>query len=250
MSLVYSNVTTKGGIIQAIERILFGDNGDARISGNITLLANFTAEINQALDRAFHIIFQADGTWQFDDSNHTDYPFITTNIVANQRDYSFTTDGSSNLILTIQKVAILPSSTATVYQEIDPVDLQTEHDSPIVGNNTGITGIPCEYDKTANGIFLDPIPSYSAVSGLKLYISREGSYFATSDTTKKPGFAGLYHEYLALLPAYKYAYRNGLANAGALREEVAVMEAAITEHYRSRKQDETEGLTVESILHR
>jgi len=249
MSLAYSDTSGKDGIIQGIERTLFGDNGDGRISGNTTLLAMFTAEVNLALDRAFHIIFTADGTWQFDDSNHTDYPIITTNIVANQRDYSFTTDGSSNLILDIQRVAILPSATATTYEEISLVDAQSDQDSPFVQHDTTRKGTPYQYDKTANGIFLDPIPSYSVSAGLRLYISREGSYFTTADTTKKPGFAGLYHEYLVLLPSYKYAFRNNLANTASLRYEVEKMEKDIETFYGRRKKDERPVMTGKKILY-
>lgn len=238
MSLPFSNTTTKGGIIQGIERTLFGDNGDTRISGNSTLLAMFTADVNQALDRVYSLIFQADGRWQFDDSNHTDYPIITTDIVANQRDYPFTTDGSSNLILEIHRVAILASATATLYDEITPVDATTEENSSFVVDNITATGTPFRYDKLGNGIFLDPIPSYSATNGLKLYISREGSYFATSDTTKKPGFAGIFHEYLILRPSWQYAYRNNLANAMAIHDEMMRMEEAIKKYYGKRSEDE------------
>lgn len=200
-----------------------------------------------ALDRALHLIFQADGRWQFDDSNHTDYPIITTNIVANQRDYTFTSDANSNLILAIQKVAILQSATATVYEEITPADAQTDGYSPYVQNDTSITGIPNMYDKLANGIFLDPIPSYSASAGLKIYISREGSYFAYTDTTKKPGFAGLYHDYLAVYPAWQYAQANGLANQNALFQNVLMLEKSIEEHYSKRADDERDLLEPEAI---
>lgn len=245
MSLAFNDTSTHRGIIQKIERTIYGQDAIGRISGNSTLLAQWTADINCALDRAFHIIFQADGRWQFDDSNHTDYPIITTNLVANQRDYSYTTDANSNLILAIQKVAILPSATATLYEEITPADAQTDPLSSFVMSNT--TGIPTLYDKTANGIFLDPIPSYNATAGLKLYISREGSYFTTADTTKKPGFAGLYHEYLALYPAWQYAHRNNLANTNALYEEVLKLERDITEHYSKRDEDERDVLSGEGI---
>ena len=118
MSLAYSNTSTKNGIIQKLEQTLFGENGDGRISGNATLFEMFNGDINLALDNALRIIFDADGRWQFDDSNHTDYPIITTNIVSGQRDYPFTTDGSSNLILEIQRVSVLPSASATVYGDL------------------------------------------------------------------------------------------------------------------------------------
>ena len=247
MSLAFSDTTNKDGIIQGIERALFGANGDAKISGSTTFLAMFTADINIALDRAFHLIFEADGRWQFDDRNHTDYPIITTNLVKSQRDYSFTTDANSNLILGVHKVLV--ANDDAVFQEMVPVDQQ--RDSGTIGfwDGQNTEGVPTRYDKTANGIFLDPIPSYNETNGLKVYISREASYFTTADTTKQPGFAGLYHEYLVLRPAWQYAYRNNLANAVALRDEMLRMEQSLVEYYRRRAEDDHSAITPSKIHH-
>lgn len=245
MSLVFSSTANKNGIIQRIERNVFGPDGDGRITGNSTLFAYFTNDVNMALDRALSIIFNADGRWQFDDSNHTDYPIITTNLVANQRDYSFTTDGSSNLILDIYKVAILPSATATLYDEVSPADAQSDDNSVFV--EASETGVPSQYDKTANGIFLNPVPNYSATNGLKVYISREGSYFTTADTTKKPGIAGIFHEYLVVEPSYRYAMANGLTNMNALASETMRLEREIEKYYSRRAKDERPIMTGKKI---
>lgn len=243
MSIAFSDTTNKDGIIQQIEQTLGFPDG--HISGDTTRLKQWTGSINLGLDKAFHIIFNADGRWQFDDRNHTDYPELTANLVASQRDYPFTTDSNSNFILAVHKVAILPSATATVYREIDSVDAIGEGENSFVENDTSVTGVPDKYDKSANGIFLDPIPSYSATNGLKIIISREGSYFTTSDTTKYPGFAGLYHEYLVLEPAYRYARANNLEIKETLKRDVLEMEQRITEYYSRRDKDERDVMTPE-----
>lgn len=198
-------------------------------------LADKTADINLALDFVWATIFKAGGTWQYDDSNQSDYPIITTNLVAGQRDYAFVTDEQGNLILDIYKVLIAqPNGT---FKEITPVDVQSEKD--VVGFYDGrdIQGTPNKYDKTANAIFLDAIPSYTITNGLKVYINREGSYFTTADTTKKAGFAGLFHEFLALRPSYQYAYRNSLPNRDVLLAEMLRMEQAIKDYYGNRQRD-------------
>lgn len=197
--------------------------------------ADKTADENLAIDFVYATIFAAGGTWQFDDSNHTDYPIITTNLVSSQRDYAFTTDENGNLILDIYKVMVKDSS--GIYHEIDPVDVQSEADMDSFYDGQNVTGTPTRYDKTANGIFLDKIPSYNSTDGLKIYINREGSHFLTTDTTKMPGFAGLYHEYVALRPSYQYAYRNGLPNTLLLQNEMITMERKIEEHYGKRERD-------------
>lgn len=234
MSLVFSNTTTKNGIIQQIERNCGMNDGD--ISSDSTRLAQFTGDVNSALDKVFSVIFETGGTWQFDDSNHTDYPIITTNLVSGQRDYSFTTDGSSNLILEIYKVLVATDASVSQYTEIYPVDQQSNAPKGYL-DGLDVGGLPDTYDKTANGIFLDPIPNFNATYGLKVLISREGSYFTTSDTTKKPGFAGLFHEYLALRPSYFYCFRNQIALAKSLKDEMIEMENAIRDYYKLREKD-------------
>src|SRR3990167_11282297 len=90
------------GLVQFYEKEIGANRAD--VSGTAEKLAQFTSDVNQALDDFWAIAIPASGTWQLDDSNQTDYPIITTNLVASQRDYSFTTDGSSNLILDIYRV--------------------------------------------------------------------------------------------------------------------------------------------------
>lgn len=242
MSIAFSDTTNKDGLIQRVEQEL--GFPDAYISGNSTRLAQWTGSLNLALDKVFAIIFSADGRWQFDDSNHTTYPILTTNLVANQRDYSFTADSGSNLILEIHRV-FARNSTSSPYYELLPLDVQMDEESEITklvdGLNT--TGDPTHYDKTATGLFLDPIPSGNVTAGLKVYVSREGSYFATSDTTKLPGFAGLFHEYLVLDACYRYARAHRLQNQEVFKRELNEMEKEIKKFYSRRDKHERKIMT-------
>ncbi len=233
MSLVFSNTTTKNGLIQICERNCGFEDG--QISGNATRLAQFTGMLNLAYDDALSIIFKVGGLWQYDDSNHSDYPFITTNMVLGQRDYSFTTDGQGNVILDIYKVMVKDQNGR--YFEIDPVDQQSDTDMDAFYNGDNQTGVPNRYDKTGNGIFLDLIPSYNATDGVKLFINREASYFLTSDTTKKPGIDGLCHEYLPLKASYTYARDKGLSQVARLEKDVLLAEQKIQQRYGRRERD-------------
>lgn len=197
------------------------------------LQADLTADINLAVDRFLSIAIPASGKWQLDDSNHTDYPIITTNLVASQRDYSFTGDENGNLILDIYKVMVKDPS--GVYNEIKPVDQQSDSDVSSFWDGKESTGTPIRYDKTANGIFLDPVPSYNSTGGIKIFINREGSYFTTDDTTKKAGFDGRFHEYFALYPSYLYATRNNLLTREVFKRDLAEMEALIKYTYAGRE---------------
>lgn len=229
MSLQFSDTTNKAGIVQTI---------DFWTKANLVsyTIEERTRDINLALDKVFSFIFPASGRWQFDDSNHTDYPTITTDIVSGQRDYTFTTDEQGNLILDVYKV--MRKNSDGIYEEIYPVDTESDEGMQSFYDGQGITGIPNSYNKTANGITFDVLPDYNSTEGLKIFINREGSYFTKTDTTKKPGFAGLFHEYLALEPSYKYACVNQLKNKEEIYREMLRFEQAIKQHYRDRSRDE------------
>ena len=235
MSLPFSDTSTFKGIIQEIERNLDMSQGD--ISGDSALLKHFTALVNLTLDDFTDLAIKSSGRWQFDDSNQTDYPIIMTNLVSGQRDYSFTTDATGNLILDIYRV-FAKNSASGVYEEIFPIDAQSDADTVGFTDGQNLTGVPYHYDKTANGIFLDPVPSYSATSGLKVYINRESTYFTTADTTKKPGVPGDLHEYFALKPAYKYSRNKRQANTASLANDVERMEKRIMDYYTVRAKDD------------
>lgn len=225
MSLTFSEITT-----------LIDDNVDTTSTSYTTVKK--TIDCNLAIDKFFAIALQASGKWQFDDSNHTKDPIVTTDVVSGQRDYHFTVDEQSNLILEFYRVMIV-NKDGGIFYDLKPVDQQTrglQAMGMVDGQN--IEGKPSKYDKTANGIFLDPIPDYNATDGLKFFISREAHYFLSSDTTAKFGACGLFHEYLALRPSYFYAYRKGLPQKLDLLNEMNKMEADIEEYYGGRSKDE------------
>lgn len=248
MSLVFNDTSTKKGIVQIYEKEIGAPAGF--VSGNTDRLKDLTADVNLALDEFTAIALKASGTWQYDDSNHTDYPIITGNLVSGQRDYPFVTDESGNLILDIYKVLVADSS--GVFSEIKPKDAQSETDATGFTDGRNTSGIPIRYDKTANGIFLDPIPNYNYTNGLKIYINRESSYFTYTDTTKKPGVPGTLHRYFAIKPAADHARRNNLVNAGKLEQEVIKYEGRedlgitglIGEYFSRRMRDEKPRLSI------
>jgi len=233
MSLQFSNTTTKGGMIQVLERNLKLDDG--AISGNATLFKKMTSDINLGLAKVWALIFASNDTWQWDDTNYEDYPIITTDLVDGQRDYAFLTDNSGALVLDIYKVMV--KNHDGVYMEIYPVDVQSEENTADIYDGRNIEGIPYRYDKTANGIFLDPIPDENSTNGLKVYINREGSFFTSSDTTKKPGFAALFHEYPVIWASEKNANRDSMKSIAGFRSDRLEMEAAIKKHYARRQRD-------------
>lgn len=198
-----------------------------------------TVDVNTALGNYIMLAMQAAGRWQVDDTNQVDYPIITTNLISGQQDYSFLYDATGNQILWIYKVRILQPS--GLWITLTQRDLQDGTDDPL---NSTTTGIPTQYDLTANGIILTAIPNYNMTNGLEVYISRTPTYFLSTDTTKVAGIPDMFHEYLALRPAYFYCLDKGLPQTQALYnilygpDGLGGIEQAIKDYHSYRNADE------------
>lgn len=236
MSLPFSDTTTLKGAVQLFELEIGANQGD--ISGNSTKLKQFTADANVALDYVWNIGLRADGGWQIDDSNHTDYPERTMTLTSGTRRYalsSFTADAGTNLMLEVYKVFV--KNPSGIYVEMEPVDVQKGDNVDSFTSGSGATGTPTRYDKTGIWLDLDPIPNYTVSAGIKVLINREPAYFTSADTTKKPGIPGGLHPYIYLKPALDYARRNSLPSYDRLRAEVMEMEQTIRETFSDRDHD-------------
>ena len=83
---MYSDVTNDSGLIQECEFLT--NVGTTGISGNAQRLQDFTRLINSRYHQVVTMILHSQNSWDYDDINHTDFPILTTNLVANQPDYS------------------------------------------------------------------------------------------------------------------------------------------------------------------
>lgn len=205
-------------------------------------LASKTRDINNAYANYFLIGSQTEGRWQVDDTNHPKYPIITTELTANQQDYTFTTDEQGNQILDIYRVEIVdPTGLAIELTPIDQFDIQGQALTEFMKD----AATPTYYDKTANGIILYPKPNYTNAAGLKIYYNRTPEYFVGdgSDDTKLPGIPDIFHEYLAIRPSYQYCLRKGLPQTANLKQDMLFMEEGIRDYYKSRSKDEVKQMT-------
>lgn len=224
----FNDTTNKQGIIQECESILYASNYGS-ISGNSELLQTFTRYANQALDKILPSIIQADGRWQWDDNNQTDYPISSTNIVAGQKDYQFNTTH-----LNIWRVETIDSNgKETRLLPIDQSDIQTA-----LSSFQSTSGVPQFYDKVANSIFLYPTPATSVSSGLRVYFQRGVSYFLTTDTTKEPGFSSVFHRLVPLWASYFHAFSQRLSQKDDILKEISVWTDDMQDFYLTRNKDE------------
>ncbi len=247
MSLQFSDTSSaKAGLIQECESQVFGDNSYGRISGDANLLATFTRYINEALNRIANLIMTADGRWQFDDTNNTDFPIATTNLVttlgSEQQDYTF-----DITMLRILRVEVLDNTGA--WRKMTPLDESDVYDTSLT-DLLKTPGLPLYYDKQGTSIFLYPKPLATAVTstaGLKVWFQRPPSYFTTSDTTKVPGFNSMYHRLAALIASRDYALFKQLSVAKAISEKVQQDEDSLIENYALRNKDEHVKLSTKRV---
>lgn len=207
---------------------------------NVYPLVQKTRNVNRWFDRLVSLILEADGRWQWDDTNWTDSPVATATLVNNQQDYSvFAASPSSGQdYLSITRVEVLDS--AGNYNELTPIDW-----NDIKGQATTefmeTAGMPQYYDKVGASLFLYPKPSTSyvtATAGLKVYFQRNGSYFESTDTTKSPGVPSIFHRYLSLGGALDYCIKKQLPQRDEVRFQIAQMEQDILSFFQKRSKDE------------
>lgn len=225
------------GLIQRCEVNVFGDDGLGKISGSATQLGLWTTRLNQAKLKIDSTVLASDGQWQYDDKNHTDIAIIYTNLVANQRHYTVSTDENGNQILEIIQAYILSNGT---YVPLEPVD-ETQFANFYDGQNN--TGTASMYGKKGNTISLDLVPSANVTNGLKLEITREGYYFLTTDTTKTAGY-GLYDYLIADLACFEYARFNTIANVNLTAPYIEESKKELRDYFSRRNMDVSKRLSV------
>jgi hypothetical protein len=192
----YSDTTNKNGLLQECE--FWTALGDAVISGDTTLKAQFTSRLNRGYDAIMPLLLSYGDKMRFDDTNHTKHPIGTTNLVSGTRDYQILSDEQGNSILNITDVMIYQSSTSTEYKTLRRMTLDDPLALRAMSPNPTDTGIPYAFLEKDNTVFLYPQPNYSATNGIKFFFERNADYFVTSDTTQTPGIPIQFHQLLAL----------------------------------------------------
>lgn len=202
--------------------------------------------INNAYERVASLILRSDGRWQWDDSNFTtDFPIATTNLVANQADYTLATSH-----LKILRVEMAVDSALSGWTRLESYDSSDEDDS--LTQQATVAGVPYRYDVLGASVLLDPKPSFSATAGLKVYFQRGPDNFTAAQVTtgtKQPGFNPLYHDLIPLWVSYEYLYANGMPTANNILAEINRKEEALQADYGQRNKDDINIITMEPIIY-
>ena len=226
----FSDTTNKSGLIQDCETLLGFEDGD--ISGNTTRLKEFTRLMNAWYRRAVSWIWEAENAWEFDDSNQTDLPIATTNLVAEQQDYEMPSDA-----LTVNRVEVMDDEGN--YKLLSPFD-QSEQKASAMSEFEETAGFPRYYDLIGRSIFLFPKPAAADVTtsaGLKLYFDRDIEVLESTDTTTEPGFAANFHRILSLGACRDYSLGKEMySKLNVIKPQLEELKKSIQKYYNRRDQ--------------
>jgi hypothetical protein len=229
--MVYSDTSTKLGILQECERKC--NLGDTGITGTASVLATFTAYCNEASRQVWHWIFTSCGGWQYDDSNQTDLPAATATLTDSQNTYAL-----PSTALTVQSISIKNESGD--WYDLKPL---TEEIIRSTGNSVEeffeTDGAPLYYTLVGNTIRLFPASNYTQADSLRVCFERGSVAFASTDTTKTPGFASEYHGVIPLLASIMWLKVKTPQDATLqmFRADAMEFEQRIKEFYSKRFKD-------------
>lgn len=176
-------------------------------------------------------ILRYESNWEFDDTNKTDFPIATRNLVASQKDYSLPTE-----LVKLVRVEVMDSGGN--FQKVQQFDETQVSQALSEFNETA--GLPLYYREIGNSIELYPAPSSSSTTltaGLKCYYQRVITDFTTSDASVEPGFSKQFHPILSYGTAYEYAYINQMDIAPVIKARLDELREGLRQYYSSRNRE-------------
>jgi len=198
-----------------------------------------TRRVNAALEELIGIIINADGTWQFDDTNHTDAPRGKGTLVEGQEYYTFAGE-----YLQIEAIDIL--DTNSLYRRINPVDprelggVSPDEYWGVDSSGNPNTGFPEAYDIKGDSIRLYPAPTATYVTlanGIRVSFKRTADLFTAADTTQEPGLPSTHHVLLAYMASIPYCAIYHPKRVSWLEKKSDEMKKTLIEHYAQRERN-------------
>ena len=195
--------------------------------------ATLLRRINKAYEQIVGWLINADGIWEFYDSNYTTTPIGTYTLVNNQRSYTFAAD-----FLDLLEISVMDSNgTYRKIKQFDPV-IEVLSIEELYGTTTGF---PQRYDLVSDDTikFYPNISSSNVTlaSGLQVKFKRTAQIYTSAEVTtgtKEPGFASPWHYILSYMAAIPYCMVYKKDRVPALIDEVEKMKKELIKHYTKR----------------
>ena len=184
---------------------------------------------NIAYQDVARLIWESDGTWNYDDSNNTTAPVAYRTVANASATYLVPTTA-----IRIESVEIKDSSGA--WQKLKPITYSELTVSP--ENYFTGAGLPIQYALEGNEIRLFPAPGTGSVtmsSGMAVRLSRAVTELAVTATTGEPGFPSAFHRLLSCAAALDFTQDE------SQRKYLQVMKARLEQgliRFYSKRADE------------
>lgn len=221
--------------LSAIQQLIYNlTNSDATSYPN----ANMLVDLNVWYERTVMAILRSRDDWEFDDSNKTDFPILTSDLVANQQDYALPAG-----CLKIQRVELAFDGVTPYKAEPIDIGMISKGTSPTQINQWANQNRPY-YDVRYGSFFVYPIPSASTSNntGIKIWVARSITEFTSGDLstgTAVPGFDAPFHQLLAYGAAYNRAISKNLVNAKLIKDTLDSILAELSTYYGNKDEDMT-----------
>jgi hypothetical protein len=199
--------------------------------------------INEAYERVVGWILEADGMWQWDDTNFDDLPIGLQTLVEGQGKYSF-----NDKFLEMEEVQI--KDVDGNWQIIRPIDQKEFSDFEPLSEAFEDDGMPEYYDKIADDtLVLYPAPTATSVTltnGLKIKFRRTADVFTSAEVTtgtKIPGFISSAHYVLSYLASIPYCMSYKKDRVALYEKRVEEYKIEIIKSYSKRERDKRKIIT-------
>lgn len=212
----YNGHSTNQDLVSLAEKLSKSNSVSFPIAEK-TLYANLGSRIIMS---AIHEVY---GGWKYDDSNQTDFPRATTDLTSGQDDYALPIDTS------FVDAVYYQNQNDTTWNRLEPLPLEMIDNEP---SDFDTDSTPQYYRLSSNSIIIYPASDFSKDDALMVEYSRDISAFATTDTTKKPGFDQQFHEAVAIYMAWQYS----MVNNTATKQNLTLMWTDILERIRRHYQ--------------
>ena len=225
--MVFNDSTNGQGLCQDA-RFLLGLSVSDTVSYTVK---DLTRNINSWYRKANQWIWEATGTWEYDDANNTDIPIATTDLVDGQDNYELPTTAQR-----LDRIEVMNSDGD--YQKLEAID-KSQIDVAM-SEFADEDGMPMYYDVIGRSIILYPTPDTTKVTltnGLKAYFSRGIEEFAITSTSTEPGFDDNFHRLLSVGAAYDWSISKDIDNTSrinSLAGQISAFKEEMQKFYGTR----------------
>ena len=183
--------------------------------------------LNRHYDLFTTFIWNNQGEWRFDDSNHDTFAVADTDLVVNQRDYFLPTDARQ-----LHRVEVKNKGG-------DYIKLKRLHEADMglsLSEFAKETGTPLRFAVRGRSLILYPAPSTDGVElaqGLRIYVSR--SVTEMENNTDEPGFDREFHRVLSLGASVDWCISSeNFRKKQELEQEMNKLMESARQHFANR----------------